>query len=324
LPAEHVAIVGAGIFGVTAARALLARGYHVTLLDPGPIPHPLAASTDISKAIRMDYGSDLEYTRLMEQALEGWRRWNRDWPEPLYHECGVTYLSRAPMAPGGFEYESYQLLTTRGHQLDLLDSDEIRRRFPAWNADRYPSGYFNPHAGYAESGRVVARLLELAESEGARFKAGRVFARLVERGSRVAGLVTTEGETIEADIPVAVPRSIFPPCRPARLPPSAGGPLHVHPTQVLRLRRRSFRNRLVRLPCHASRRGQGRQPRHRPPAPNLPNGSSWTAKSSICAHFSATRSPSWPMLRSSTRGCACIPTPGTSTSGSPPTPIAQV
>ena len=33
---------------------------------PGPLPHPLAASTDISKVIRMDYGPDEDYLTAME------------------------------------------------------------------------------------------------------------------------------------------------------------------------------------------------------------------------------------------------------------------
>ena len=46
---NKVAIIGAGVFGVTAAISLKNRGYDVSLFDPGPLPHPLAASTDISK-----------------------------------------------------------------------------------------------------------------------------------------------------------------------------------------------------------------------------------------------------------------------------------
>src|SRR3954451_13796569 len=108
---SHVVIVGSGIFGVTAAIELRARGFEVTLTDPGPIPHPLAESTDISKAVRMDYGADETYAAEMEVALDGWRAWNAAWKEPLFHEDGVTYLCRAPMAPGGFEHDSFAILT---------------------------------------------------------------------------------------------------------------------------------------------------------------------------------------------------------------------
>ncbi|MFT5145105.1 MAG: glycine/D-amino acid oxidase-like deaminating enzyme, partial [Thalassolituus oleivorans] len=37
-----ILIIGGGVFGVTAALELRARGYSVSLVDPGPLPHPLA------------------------------------------------------------------------------------------------------------------------------------------------------------------------------------------------------------------------------------------------------------------------------------------
>src|SRR2546428_11739419 len=85
-------IVGGGIFGVTAALELRRRGQDVVLLDPGPLPHPLAASTDISKVVRLDYGPDEDYTACMERAIEAWRGWNAQWPTPLFHETGVVFL----------------------------------------------------------------------------------------------------------------------------------------------------------------------------------------------------------------------------------------
>ena len=59
-----VIVVGAGINGVTSAIELKKRGHKVVLVDPGPLPHPLAASTDISKAVRAAYGPDEDYTAL--------------------------------------------------------------------------------------------------------------------------------------------------------------------------------------------------------------------------------------------------------------------
>ncbi len=72
-----VIIVGAGIFGVTAALELRRRGYNVALFDSGPLPRPEASSTDISKIIRIDYGTDEFYTELMEVALPRWRICNQ-------------------------------------------------------------------------------------------------------------------------------------------------------------------------------------------------------------------------------------------------------
>lgn len=199
MPAPTVIIVGSGVYGVTAALSLKQRGYAVSLFDPGPLPHPLAASTDISKVVRLDYGPDADYMTLMETALERWREWNTAWAEPLFHETGFLLLCRAPMAPGEYEYDSYQLLIERGRRPELLDTAKIRHRYPAWNAEPYVDGYFNPEGGYAESGRVVARLVEEAQRQGVKLFAGQKFERLHENGSRVAGIVTTAEEIFKAD-----------------------------------------------------------------------------------------------------------------------------
>jgi NADPH-dependent 2,4-dienoyl-CoA reductase/sulfur reductase-like enzyme len=75
---SKVIVVGAGINGVTAAIELKKRGHNVTLVDPGPLPHPLAASTDISKAVRRAYGADEDYTDLAERSIGLWRKWNEE------------------------------------------------------------------------------------------------------------------------------------------------------------------------------------------------------------------------------------------------------
>jgi glycine/D-amino acid oxidase-like deaminating enzyme len=135
----------------------------------------------------------------METALAGWRRWNADWPEPLYHETGILYLTEAPMAPGGYEYESYKLLLDHSREPERLDQATIRQRFPAWNAELYVDGYLNPDGGYAESGRVMSRLLELAQAAGVTLLPGQAFERLLDakRGSRVAGVLTRDGSRFE-------------------------------------------------------------------------------------------------------------------------------
>ena len=195
---QSVIVIGAGIFGVTAAIELRRRGHIVSLFDPGPLPHPDASSTDISKMIRMDYGADEFYMRFMEEAFVGWDAWNREWGAELYHESGFLILARGPMQPGGFEYESFTLLNQRGHQPQRLDAAALQTRYPAWAAENYPDGYFSSRAGWAESGNVVTRLLETARHEGVQFHEGKTMAHLLEDDSRVVGMVTTDGEAHRA------------------------------------------------------------------------------------------------------------------------------
>lgn len=177
-----VIVVGGGVFGLTAAIELATRGHVVTLLDPGPLPHPLAESTDISKVVRIDYGADTDYTELGEAALEGWRLWNAAWPRPLFHETGVTFLSRMPMEAGSFEHDSYELLVSRGHPLQRLNATDIASWFPAYRAGALVDGYYNPIGGWAESGAVIAKLVAEARMAGVTIVANRAVERITDTG----------------------------------------------------------------------------------------------------------------------------------------------
>jgi glycine/D-amino acid oxidase-like deaminating enzyme len=166
-------IAGAGIFGATAALALARRGHRVTLIDPGPLPHPLAESTDISKVVRLDYGGDALYTELAERALDGWRAWNSD--GPLFHD-------------------SLALLTARGHQLERLGTAEIARRYPAYRPGALVDGYYNPAGGWVEASRVVQRVLAQAAALGVEIRAAA--ARAVTGDGR---LLFADGSALDAD-----------------------------------------------------------------------------------------------------------------------------
>lgn len=187
---HDVIIVGGGVFGASAGLALAGRGYDVALLDPGPLPHRRASSTDISKVIRMDYGADEFYMRTMERALEGWRAWNEAWPRPLYHEVGFLLLTREALSAGTFEGDSWALLKRRGHNPERLSQAEIAARFPAWAEAGFEDGYFNPQAGWAEAGAVVTRLIGLARKAGVSVRDGLRVEGLWTDAERVRGVET--------------------------------------------------------------------------------------------------------------------------------------
>lgn len=191
-------IVGGGIFGVTAAVELAQRGAKVRLLEPGPLPHRDAASTDISKLIRVDYALDEHYTAAMEVALPRWRRWNSElFPTPLFHETGVLVLSSTPLSPGTFEGDSYATLTARGHRLERLDAATIPERFPRWAPGRYVDGYFNAQGGFGESGRVVEALAAHARALGVDVREGARVLPLTGEGP-VEEVVLETGERLPA------------------------------------------------------------------------------------------------------------------------------
>jgi len=196
---SKVIVIGAGINGVTAAIELKKRGHGVILVDPGPLPHHLAASTDISKAVRAAYGADQDYTELAERSIKLWRKWNEEFGIELYHETGVMFVRQREMKPGDFEYETFKMLQRRGHKVERMNSAQLWRRFPAWNPKLFQDGVLELEAGYAESGRAVATLIQRAESIGVELRSNSRFAHLDEHDHRIEGIILHNGERIAGD-----------------------------------------------------------------------------------------------------------------------------
>ena len=194
-----ILILGGGCFGLTAALELRARGWQVTLIDQGSLPHPDAASTDISKVVRMDYAQDEQHTAMGELSLQRWREWNARWGEELYHQVGFLVMSREPMQPGGFEHDSRAFLTSRGHNLRRTPAEMLRELHPAWNHTLYRDGYLNPTGGWVESGRVIGRFAAEARAAGVTLIENVPQPRPLFEGSRCTGITSATGQTWQAD-----------------------------------------------------------------------------------------------------------------------------
>ena len=67
-------ILGGGAFGLSTALhiSLQYPNASVKVLDKSSLPCPVAASTDINKIVRMDYGSDSTdiYSKLAESSIK--------------------------------------------------------------------------------------------------------------------------------------------------------------------------------------------------------------------------------------------------------------
>ena len=194
---HEILIIGGGIFGVTSAVELAKRKYKVTLINPDSIPHHLAASTDITKAVRMEYGSDKEYFRMAEISIQRFHEWNDFFKERLYHEVGFLMLCKNKLESDHQTYEraSYQNLLEAGYAPNRLDSEAIAKSFPAINAKKYVDGNFNPKAGFVASGKLVQRLADYARSLGVKVIEGQTAEKFIVDKGQLQAVKTKEGTT---------------------------------------------------------------------------------------------------------------------------------
>ncbi|MEM6865817.1 MAG: FAD-dependent oxidoreductase [Bacteroidota bacterium] len=192
-----VLIVGGGIYGVTAAVELAKRKHKVGLINPDTVPHHMAASTDVTKAVRMEYGSDSEYFRMVEKSIKKWKQWNDFFGEKLYHEVGFLMLCKEAIESERhtFEKYSYQHLMEAGYQPDRLDATAIKKRFPAVNTNEYIDANFNAKAGYADAALTVEKLARYAKELGVQIHEGQTAKSFVVENGVLNAVVTKEGET---------------------------------------------------------------------------------------------------------------------------------
>ena len=192
-------IVGGGIFGLSTAVELAKRKYKTGLLNPDTIPHHLAASTDINKVVRMEYGADTEYFRMAEICMQRWREWNDLFGVQLYHEVGLMMLCKEKMESERqtFERRSFEKLVVNGYSTHRLNSQTLTQRFPALKEGVYTDGNFNPKAGYVESSQVVEKLAQYARSLGVDIHEGQTVNSFVIEKGQLQAVKTKEGETFK-------------------------------------------------------------------------------------------------------------------------------
>lgn len=193
-------VIGAGIFGITTAIELKKKGFNVGVLNPDSIPHPLAASTDISKIVRMEYGSDEEYLQMANSCIDKWKEWNQILSTTLYHETGFLLLCRKPMEDPSqaFEYDSYTNLLKYGLQPERLNEITIADRFSALRPGEYVDGFYHSKAGFAESGRAVEVLANYARRLGVEIHENQTADQLIIDNGRVTSVKTRESESFHA------------------------------------------------------------------------------------------------------------------------------
>ena len=199
------AVVGAGVFGLSTAIELRRRGHDVTVFERGPIPHPDASSTDVSKAIRRTWYGDVDtYVDLVERASVMWREWEERFGDRVYHQCGQLVVL-SDFGPGTPMYESWQFLRGRGIDVEILDAAEARSRFPQFVFDDGHTCVYDRWAGYVESGRAVRFMADMASEQGVRLAEHTPVAAVDEAPGHVRVATASGGREFDVAVVAAGP-----------------------------------------------------------------------------------------------------------------------
>jgi sarcosine oxidase len=143
-----VAVIGAGVMGLAAGRALTQRGHEIVVYDQYRFGHDRGSSHGRSRIFRLAYG-EKEYVRLAQESLGLWRGLEAETGETLLELNGLLEIVRT------LEESTANTLDACGVEWHRLEAGEAERRYPV----HVPDGSFvvlQPEAGIVRADKALA------------------------------------------------------------------------------------------------------------------------------------------------------------------------
>lgn len=196
-----VVVVGAGAFGGWTALHLQQMGARVLLVDKYGPANSRATSGGETRGVRTSYGDrphGLQWARWGKEAIRRWREWDRRWGEQqlprLFFPTG-DLIFRAEI--GSFVENSMEAWDELGAPYELLDPDEVSRRWSVFDTEGIDAVLYEPDAGVVRARRAMESVAEVFLQGGGDLWIGR--ADPVDRaGGRLERLRLTPGEPLSA------------------------------------------------------------------------------------------------------------------------------
>lgn len=163
---EYV-VVGLGGFGSAAVYHLARRGVDVVGFEQFEMGHVRGASHDTSRILRHSYHTP-GYVALTCLAYEDWADLESDAGESLVTVVGGLDLFPADATVSVTEHTTS--LAACDVPFEVLDRDEVQRRFPQFHLPADTTGLYQQRGAIVPAARGTATLQRLAQSRGARLR----------------------------------------------------------------------------------------------------------------------------------------------------------
>lgn len=165
-------VLGLGAMGSAAVYQLARKGKKVLGLDQFSPPHTLGSTHGDTRITRQAIGEGPEYVPLSLRSYELWREIEQlTGQDVLTITGGLIMASQSSPDPmhGAGSFLQTTIDAARQYNIahSILDTDQIRQRFPQFRLVGDEIGYYEENAGFLRPERCIQAQLALAERFGA-------------------------------------------------------------------------------------------------------------------------------------------------------------
>jgi glycine/D-amino acid oxidase-like deaminating enzyme len=192
---DHVAVIGAGVFGAWTAHHLQQQGHQVTLIDAWGPANSRASSGGESRLTRAAYGKDAIYTRMAADSLPQWKALSAIAGLPIFIPAGILFFF--PIEEP-YVHDSIAAHKQLGLATEVLTQAEMARRFPMIDFDGIRIGLHEPGFGALMARRSVQTLVDRIVRAGGTHVRGAVLPPQASAGD-LSEIRLSSGDRTRAD-----------------------------------------------------------------------------------------------------------------------------
>jgi sarcosine oxidase len=159
-----IIVLGVGSMGSSSCYFLAKQGYKVLGLEQFTISHEFGSHAGQSRVIRKAYFEHPDYIPLLIRAYQNWKQLEKETGEQLYFKTGLVYFG----PPDHIVMQGVnQSASLYGIELENVNRDEIKKRFPQFQIPENYQCLFEPDAGFVRPEKTIQLYTELAKKNRA-------------------------------------------------------------------------------------------------------------------------------------------------------------
>jgi sarcosine oxidase len=164
-----VIVVGLGAIGSAALYHLARKNVAVLGIERFDLGHDRGSSHGATRVIRLSHYERLSYIPLLKRAYALWHELEIAAGQQIVHTTGIAEIGPpdGPLVTGTLAASK-----THGLEFEILQADQLMRRFPAFRVPNNFVGVVQPDGGFIEAAAALGAYIRLAIEAGAQVRTG--------------------------------------------------------------------------------------------------------------------------------------------------------